>query len=258
MKLNRIKNLASPIALPGLSLLKIGFLGLLFFVGSFAFSGCSQFSRMGMGQSQSSLATSSISTIEATETVSATVPAIEPTQRLEPTPTKTATSQPFEPLKVSAADCGYGGSFKSIEALGEFTVQFALCEPDVAFLSKIAFPAFSIYSSEWLAGIQGDGDFQQILEMPIGTGPYQLIDWKPGEALSYSAYENYWDNGKPKSPNLEFTWNKDPSERLLALQTYVVDGIDNVNNTDFSLVEDDPEAFLLSETIYECFLHRNE
>ena len=253
MKLNKKKNLASPIALPGLSLLKFGYLTLILFVGSLSFSGCSQFSKIGIGQSNSSLATSSISTSEVVETVRPTVPTIAATQKFEQTPTLTATSHPFEPLKVSATDCGYGGSFKSIEALDVSTVQFMLCEPDVAFLSKIAFPAFSIYSAEWLAGNQNSGDFHQILKNPIGAGPYQVIDWKPGEVLSYRAFENYWDMDKPRMPNLDFTWNKDPSERLLALQTYVVDGIDNVNHTDFSLVEDDPDAVLYQRPSMNVF-----
>ena len=45
---------------------------------------------------------------------------------------------------TAAPDCKYGGEFKSIEAVDQYTVKFTLCAPDPAFLSKVAFVAFSI------------------------------------------------------------------------------------------------------------------
>lgn len=49
---------------------------------------------------------------------------------------------PMAMMKVSAADCAYGGEFESIEAVDADTVKFTLCAPDVAFPSKVAFSTF--------------------------------------------------------------------------------------------------------------------
>ena len=72
-------------------------------------------------------------------------------------------------------DGAYGGEFKSIEAVDDLTVKFSLCHPDVAFPSKAAFSAFQIQSSEYLEKTGGKGD---LIEKPIGTGPYELQEWK--------------------------------------------------------------------------------
>jgi len=67
----------------------------------------------------------------------------EPAATEEPAPEEP--EAPFEPTVLEAPNCDYGGFFKKIEAVDEFTVVFELCKPDPAFLSKIAFSVFSIY-----------------------------------------------------------------------------------------------------------------
>ncbi len=77
----------------------------------------------------------------------------------------------FEPMVMSAPDCEYGGLFKEIAAVDKSTVQFTMCAPDPAFPSKAAFTAFAIQPSEYLEATGATGD---ILERPIGTGPYMV------------------------------------------------------------------------------------
>jgi len=51
--------------------------------------------------------------------------------------------------KLEATDCNYGGNFKSIEAVDQYTVKFTYCAPDPAFLTKIAsVEAFDIYDAD--------------------------------------------------------------------------------------------------------------
>jgi hypothetical protein len=74
-----------------------------------------------------------------------------------PAPIEPTATMPFNPLSVSAADCAYGGEFKTIQAVDEYTVRFELCRPDVAFREKIAFPSFGIQPREWLEQNGGGG-----------------------------------------------------------------------------------------------------
>ena len=64
------------------------------------------------------------------------------------------------PLREAAAPdathAAYVGEFKKITALDANTVEFQLCNPDVAFLSKIAFSAFGIDDSDYLAAHAAD------------------------------------------------------------------------------------------------------
>jgi peptide/nickel transport system substrate-binding protein len=151
----------------------------------------------------------------------------------------TETPNPFIPLKVNADDCEYGGKIKSIQAIDQYSVRFEFCSPEVAFLSKIAFPAFSIQSADWLEKVQQKGDYEELLEKPIGTGPYQLEEWQKGSYISLVAFEDYWSEGEPHARELIINWERDPSQRLLAMQSGVVDGIDNPNFADFHLITDD-------------------
>ena len=75
----------------------------------------------------------------------------------------------FEPMVVSAESCDYGGEFKSIEAVDEYTVKFTLCAPDPAFPSKVAFSVFAIQDKEYLDA--NSGDSVKMSEAPNGTAP---------------------------------------------------------------------------------------
>ena len=113
-------------------------------------------------------------------------PAVETEVIVEPTEPVVV----FEPLSLSAPDCEYGGLFKSMEAVDQYTVRFTMCAPDPAFLSKIAFTAFAIQPCEHLEATGGGGP--ELLEHPIGTGPYMIGEWKRGDELVLTRFEDYW------------------------------------------------------------------
>ena len=83
------------------------------------------------------------------------------------------------------APCGtapYSGEFKKISATGRLTVEFQLCTPDVAFLSKVAFSAFGIQDSDYLDKHAPDKSY---LQQPNGTGPYKLKSWEKGNRIVF-------------------------------------------------------------------------
>ena len=81
----------------------------------------------------------------------------------------------YAPTSVGVDDCEYGGKIQSIEATDSMTVQFNLCKPDPAFLAKVAFIPFGIQPAEHIAATGGTGE---LLENPIGTGPYSVENWE--------------------------------------------------------------------------------
>lgn len=171
----------------------------------------------------------------------------------EPSPTQA----PFEPFSVGVADCSYGGAFKSIEALERHSVRFTLCAPEPAFLAKIAFPTFAIQPAEWLQQTGGGGQGSSLLVKPVGTGPYVVSEWRPGEQLIFTAFDGYWGE-KARSQKLVFRWDREPAQRLLELQIGTVDGVDNLASTDFAAVQDDPGLELvLRAPLNICYLGMN-
>lgn len=120
-----------------------------------------------------------------------------------------------------SAECGTPdnpSNLASIEAIDQYTVVVGLCNPDAALLSKLAFPSMAIHSAEHLDSTGGAP-----LQSVIGTGAYQLDDWKVGEELVMKSFDQYWGD-PPAASSLVFRWVDDPSERLEALLAGTVDG----------------------------------
>ena len=87
-----------------------------------------------------------------------------------------------EAAPPDAAHAAYRGNLKRIVAKDASTVVFDLCAPDVAFLTKIAAPAFGINDLGWLrAHVSATGGgVQPIVSQVNGTGPYRLELWIAG------------------------------------------------------------------------------
>lgn len=134
--------------------------------------------------------------------------------------TTTTSSPPGYPgLVVDAGGCDYGGTVRSITAVDEFTVEFDLCGPHPGFLAQIASGVFGIQSQENLETTGGAP-----LRNPIGTGPYQLVDWIAGDSVVYERFDDYYgDNPAHKTAVLK--WESESAGRLLDLQSGKADGM---------------------------------
>jgi len=165
-------------------------------------------------------------------------------------PPASPSGEPFEGMiypETGEAPCGeteapdaehgpYTGVLKSIEATDPATVVFTMCAPDVAFLQKVAFSVFAINDSEWIATHAPDGTIKDLLN---GTGPYKLDAWTKGTELTFSAYENYWNDEYPLVPNAVLRWASESGARLQALQSGQVTGITLVGPNDYETVSGD-------------------
>lgn len=147
-------------------------------------------------------------------------------------------------------DCEAGTSqIASVKALDSMTVEFTLCNPDPAFLSKIAFTPFAVQPAEWLVETGGTGE---LLERPIGTGPYMVEEWNRGESVVFTRFDEYW--GEPAiAETLVFRWNAEAAARLTELQAGTVDGIDNPNPTDFEAIAANPDLQLIEREALNVF-----
>ena len=180
-------------------------------------------------------------------------------EEIAPTVEAAATAMAEEPaeeatgdLMVVSAECdaeGYTGLFQEIAAIDPLTVQFSMCAPDPAFPSKAAFTSFAIQPSEYLESTGGTGD---LLEKPIGTGPYMVENWSRGEELVYTKNPNYWGDAA-FADTLVFRWQTESAARLLELQTGAVDGIDNPAPDDFETIAGDANLQLLERPALNIF-----
>lgn len=165
-----------------------------------------------------------------------------------PTATPTVAPPPYEGLAFEPG-CEYGGEFGAIKALDRNTVEFTLCYPDVAFLSKIAFSAFAINDADYLQATGGTGD---LIEKPNGTGAYKLAEWVRGDHMTFEANPDYWGEA-PKTPTVIFRWSAESAQRLLELQAGTIDGIDNPGPEDFATIEGDASLALYPREALNVF-----
>lgn len=194
-------------------------------------------------------------TAAAEPTAAAPTAAPEPTAAAEPTAAPAPASEPIGGVtttnnlmvaSVKACDAEYagqkyGGLIKEIAAVDKLTVRFTMCAPDPAFPSKVAFSSFAIEPSEYIEKTGGTGD---LLEKPIGTGPYMLDTWAKGDSLTFKRNDSYWGT-KASAATLIFRWSTEAAQRLLELQSGTVDGIDNVAPDDFEKVKGDATLQLI-------------
>ena len=156
------------------------------------------------------------------------------------------------------APCGtapYSGEFKKISATARLTVEFQLCQPDVAFLSKVAFSAFGIQDSDYLDKHAPDKSY---LQQPNGTGPYKLKSWEKGNRIVFEANPDYWGT-KALTPNLEFRWSDQAAQRWLELQSGSVDGIDNPGTDDIAAIKANSDVkFYAREGLNTLFIGMND
>jgi len=145
-----------------------------------------------------------------------------------------------EELLTVSAPCE-NNKMKEIAALDDMTVQFTLCKPDPAFLAKAAFTPFFIQPREWIEEKAGT---TELLEHPIGTGPYYIESWNRGDSIVFKRFDDYW--GEPaKTETLVFRWATEGAQRLLELQAGTVDHVVKLSPDDYETVQSDPNLQFL-------------
>ena len=150
-----------------------------------------------------------------------------------------------------SAQCGtegYAGNLAGIEAVDAQTVTFTLCNPDVAFPSKVAFSALGIFPEEQLEeggqrGTRRQPDRHRSLQARgLGEGQPDRPDRQRGLLGRRAAI-----------PTVVFRWSEESAQRLVELQSGDVDGIDNVGTEDFETVSGDSNLQLIEREPLNVF-----
>src|SRR5206468_1683834 len=79
---------------------------------------------------------------------------------------------------------------------------------------------------------------------PVGTGAFQLVEWKPNQEVILEANPGYW-GVKPRVKRVVVRNIKDNSQRLGALKAGEIHGMEGLNPDDVAVVKSDPSLQLL-------------
>ena len=146
---------------------------------------------------------------------------------------------------IKKAPSGSALNVKQVEVVDDYTVALHLTNPSgPAFLSLLALPseAVVIFPREImdpLPDVNGIG-----LKEAVGTGPFELEDWIPGEKIVFSKFKDYSPPDFPKATGLGgkriayldkviLIPTPEPSARIAALEAGDVDFADEVPATSY-------------------------
>ena len=99
---------------------------------------------------------------------------------------------------VSAKLAGQASSISGLQVVDQHTIRITIDEPKSYFLAKLTYPTAFILDQQ---NVEGDGD--EWLLQPNGTGPFKLAEYEIGEVLRLVRNE-YYHLGPPNLDEVEF------------------------------------------------------
>ena len=112
-------------------------------------------------------------------------------------------------------------SVDTVEATGASEVTVKLKAPNVQFQYTPAHMAGFIFKKSQLE--ENPEDIGRPDVLPLGTGPYRLVEFTPADRVVLEARDDYW-GPKPVAKRIVFTAIPDRQTRLLAMQNGDIDG----------------------------------
>jgi len=115
--------------------------------------------------------------------------------------------------KVNAIYANLTKPFVSVQTPDPYTVDVQFDAPNPFVVD--ALPALPIIDP---VTFQNSGP-----EVPVGTGPYQYVEWQQGDHLTLKKFPGYWDSGKPYVDELEFRIFTDPQAMITQYEAGALD-----------------------------------
>jgi ABC-type transport system substrate-binding protein len=131
---------------------------------------------------------------------------------------------------------GKAKDVKGFKVVDDHTVQITLSAPDGAFLMEMSMPFTSVLPKEWV-----DKVGKQIKRQPLGTGPYVIDSWTPGQSITAVKNTNWTGTTNQWVDKMNFIFSANPSTALLKLQRGEVDVLgDGLPAADYLRTTQDP------------------
>jgi peptide/nickel transport system substrate-binding protein len=138
---------------------------------------------------------------------------------------------------------------EKVEAVDPQTVKVTLKQPWASFLNGMTLWGASIVSK---AAVEGGSD---PATKPVGSGPFVLDSWKPGEQVTLKKNPNYWEkdeagNQLPYVDQVNLMVLTDDNTRMLKLQAGEIDAAMNVPYNQIDPLSQDPNLDVVPAPAY--------
>ncbi len=139
--------------------------------------------------------------------------------------------------KVAGSVASYAGRLRTVAAVetpDPHTVILRTTVPAPNLLLDIG----AIYVVSKHAGEKASTEDYNAARASIGTGPYKLVSYTPGDRAVLERYDAWW-GGQPDWERVEFRYINNPAARTAALLAGDVDVIDKVSSSDLTRLRED-------------------
>lgn len=125
------------------------------------------------------------------------------------------------------------------EIIDDYTLIIRTKEPFTPFISYLPYIGAAIVSEKYYT------ENPDAPSKPIGTGPLKFLDWKKGNELTYTRYDEYWGD-KTKYKDLIIKIIPENNSRLIELETGSIDIALNVSPNDYQRINNSKDMKLLT------------
>ncbi|MBW3097720.1 ABC transporter substrate-binding protein [Pseudohoeflea coraliihabitans] len=149
----------------------------------------------------------------------------------------------FAPYLVRSKD--RLSNFAEAVKVDNYTVQIKVERPEPLWETLVSLQQVMIIPEDYTKALSGDpevaedGDFEAFSLAPVGTGPYAISEFVPGQKLIYSRFDGFWGE---QAPLEQATVIRIPetASRITALKTGEADIVTNIAPDQLDLINADP------------------
>lgn len=152
---------------------------------------------------------------------------------------------------------GEADTAEGISVIDDYTLEVEVVEPDAYFITGFTLVTNFIVPQEAVEEFGEDFSFN-----PVGTGPFMMTEWTPGERVVFERNPNYFVEGLPYLDSIVYEIGADPEVSLLRYEQGEIDVIaDGIPSGEIARVATDPDLgdeFLNTNTYLTAFLGFNQ
>jgi peptide/nickel transport system substrate-binding protein len=122
-----------------------------------------------------------------------------------------------------------------VEAVDRYTVRYHLQYPDVPFLF-LGVNNMGVFSKAAYEKL-GPDEFDR---NPVGSGPFEFVEWVSGDHLTLRRFSDYWQEGMPCLDEIVFRFVPEASSRLALIVAGQVDVAESPDPSSIEQLASDP------------------
>ncbi|UIA90104.1 peptide ABC transporter substrate-binding protein SapA [Erwinia tracheiphila] len=132
---------------------------------------------------------------------------------------------------------------QSVRKRDNYTVDIRLKSSDASFLWHLATHYAPVLSAEYAAQLTKAGRQEQLDHQPVGTGPFQLSQYRTGQYIRLARNPDYW-KGLPRMPQVVIDMGAGGTGRLSKLLTGECDVLAYPAASQLAVLRNDPRLRL--------------